>query len=113
VVDDEFAVGRMVGRMLERAGWSVETYTSPLDALERLQNDPEAFDMALFDVMMPELSGPELLEAVRGRGISLPVVFMTGSAPANTQTMDARAILSKPFSKHQLLQVLQLDSASS
>jgi len=109
IVDDEESVGRTVARLLDRAGCHVETYTDPIEALERVRTDPDAFDLALVDVMMPLLTGPELLAALRRFGIRLPVVFMTGAAPAETEVLDARAVLSKPFSKSQLLEALSLE----
>lgn len=106
VVDDEPAVGRMVQRVLERAGHIVEVFADPIDALDRLRAHPSDFDVALLDIMMPSLTGPELLSAMRRSGIEVPVVFMTGAAPADTEVFDARSVLSKPFTHLQLLDAL-------
>jgi len=102
VVDDEEALGRMVRRVLEHRGYDVEVFSDPQAALGALLNDPSAYDVALFDVMMPGLTGPQLLATLRRFGVDLPTVLMTGAAPEEVHALDAAGTLSKPFTREQL-----------
>ncbi|MBF5046623.1 response regulator [Aggregicoccus sp. 17bor-14] len=91
IVDDEPLVARAVRRVLQGAH-AVETATSAREALARLEAG-ERFDLLLCDVMMPEMSGQQLWEAL---GKSFPeqqaqVVFVTGGA----FTPEARAFLER------------------
>ncbi len=79
VVDDEPALGRLVSRMLE-AEHDVTVVARARDALTRLEG--EAFDVVLCDLMMPEMTGMDLVEHLRAHAPDLAdrVVLMTGGA---------------------------------
>jgi two-component system cell cycle sensor histidine kinase/response regulator CckA len=65
VVDDEEAVRRMASRMLDRCGCRVETAADGLQALSRLAEDPEPFDIVMLDLVMPRLDGEGTLAELR------------------------------------------------
>ncbi|RKH08593.1 PAS domain S-box protein [Corallococcus sp. CA047B] len=79
VVDDEPAVGRVLQRLLR--GHDVEVATSGRQALERMAQAPD-FDAVLCDVMMPDLAGRDVYEAVRRQhpGLERRFVFVSGGA---------------------------------
>ncbi|MBZ4334022.1 PAS domain S-box protein [Corallococcus coralloides] len=79
VVDDEPAVGRVLQRLLR--GHDVEVATSGRQALERMSRAP-GFDAVLCDVMMPDLAGRDVYEAVRRDhpGLERRFVFVSGGA---------------------------------
>jgi two-component system, cell cycle sensor histidine kinase and response regulator CckA len=79
VVDDEPAVGRALRRILREH--DVELATSGRQALERLTADA-SFHAILCDVMMPDLAGKDLYEAVQraGGGLEQRFVFVSGGA---------------------------------
>ncbi|NRD53422.1 PAS domain S-box protein [Corallococcus exiguus] len=79
VVDDEPAVGRVLQRLLR--GHDVEVATSGRQALERMSQAP-GFDAVLCDVMMPDLAGRDVYEAVRRDhpGLERRFVFVSGGA---------------------------------
>lgn len=112
VVDDEPRVVATLERVLARAGCSVRAFVDPEAALAHVTAAPEAFDLALIDVMMPELTGPELLSSLRRAGVRLPVVFMSSAAPIDPATCGAKGMLTKPFSRVELLSSLGLPHCS-
>src|SRR3989304_3561118 len=63
VIDDEPAVLRVLGLLLERNGFRVDTVASARDALRLLER--EKFDVVLSDIIMPELSGVDFLRELR------------------------------------------------
>jgi len=82
VIDDEDVIRALVMEILETGGHEVTGAESAENALALLE-DTE-FDLVVSDVIMPGLSGLELLEAVRSRRASLPVVLVTGAGTYDT-----------------------------
>ncbi|WP_295816388.1 hybrid sensor histidine kinase/response regulator [uncultured Deinococcus sp.] len=108
LVDDSLSVRRVVGRMLERAGFTVDTANDGQDAYERLQQGVP-YDVVLSDLEMPRMNGFELLSALRGRPTtaSLPVVIMTTRAGEKHQrlafSLGATDYFTKPVNEALLL----------
>jgi two-component system NtrC family sensor kinase len=101
VIDDEPLVITMLTRLLRRR-YDVTTTTSGVEGL-RLACD-EQWDAILCDVMLPEMSGPQLLERLQqeGRPIAAKVGFMTGGAFGSEATSLLERLgkggwLAKPF----------------
>jgi CheY-like chemotaxis protein len=80
IIDDHKDTCLVVERLLRSAGFLAECITSPLDALERLQTVTPA--AMLLDIMMPEMSGIELLSLVRTnpKTAHIPVLMMTATS---------------------------------
>ncbi len=99
IVDDEPVLLRALESLLRRKGHDVVALESPIAATQRLAQ--EDFDVALLDVKMPELSGLELLNAVRHRRPEIEVIMMTGNATVEDALAAVKAgaydFLTKPF----------------
>jgi two-component system response regulator HydG len=99
VVDDEPTLLRALEALLSRKGCVVVALDSPIAATQRLAQ--EDFDVALLDVKMPDLSGLELLTAVKHRRPEVEVIMMTGHATVETALEALKAgaydYLTKPF----------------
>lgn len=78
VVDDVEANRESLGRRLERRGFTVELASGGQEALQRLSGQPN-FDLVLLDVMMPDISGLDVLAEVRKTHspAELPIVMAT------------------------------------
>jgi putative two-component system response regulator len=104
VIDDEHVIRMLVMEILEAAGHAVTGAESAERALTLL--DREDFDLVVSDVVMPGLSGLELLEVVRVRRASLPVVLVTGAGTYDTLsralTRGAAGLVTKPFAHADL-----------
>jgi two-component system, LuxR family, response regulator FixJ len=105
VIDDDDALRDSVRLFLVNEGLSVKTYGSAnefLAGLEALQSG-----CIVTDVRMPGMSGMELLAHIAARGLSLPVVVITGHAdvPLAVRAMKQGAIdlLEKPFKAEELI----------
>jgi len=109
VVDDDEAVGLVLGGLLEQDGHHVERASSGRDALARIV--PASIDVVLTDVRMPGMSGMELLERVRAEHPEVPVVMLTahGSVPLAVEAMRAGAtdFLMKPFEREEVLRAIE------
>ena len=104
VIDDEDVIRALVVEILETAGHEITGAESAESALALLEDNE--FDLVVSDVIMPGLSGLELLEAVRSRRASLPVVLVTGAGTYDTLsqalTRGAAGLVTKPFSHAEL-----------
>jgi two-component system, NtrC family, nitrogen regulation response regulator GlnG len=75
VVDDEESIRWVLGTCLEKAGYSVEYGENGSQALEKADSDK--FSLIILDIKMPDLSGLEVLEELRSKGIDIPVIIIT------------------------------------
>ena len=75
VVDDQQDIVAMLQRALTRHGFTIDTTTSPDDALARAGTT--AYDAALVDLVMPGRDGVEVAAGLRARIPGLPVAVMT------------------------------------
>lgn len=76
VVDDDRYLLLALRQTLELAGYGVDTFTNPLEALAAAA--AHAYVAVLADIRMPELDGMELLQRMRGLDVDLPVILITG-----------------------------------
>ena len=109
LVDDDEAVRRSASFMLRTSGYLVKTYAS---GVELLQAGKEiAPGCILLDVRMPDMDGLEVQQALKERGMLLPVIVMTGHGDVSVavQAMKAGAIdfIEKPFEKAVLIGALE------
>lgn len=105
LVDDDEAIRRSAGFMLKTSGFRVQTYESGDQLLKAAGSlDPGC---VLLDIRMPGMDGLEVQQALKERGVGLPVVIMTGHGDVTlaVQAMKAGAIdfIEKPFEKAVLL----------
>jgi len=105
VVDDEAAQRRILGEILARAGYQVETADGAQAALECVAAD--GADLVLTDLRMPGTSGIDLLAQVKEHDPEIEVVLMTAYSDVKTAVEAMRRgaydYLAKPFEKDELL----------
>ncbi|MHB1428134.1 MAG: response regulator transcription factor [Rhodocyclaceae bacterium] len=106
VVDDEASLRRALVFLLESAGWQVAAYESA-EAFLAAASEPAPPGCLILDIRMPLMSGLELQRILNERGISLPVIFLTGHADVSiaVQAMKHGAceLIEKPFKDQVLL----------
>lgn len=105
VVEDERDLNRVISKRLESEGYSVDRCYNGKEALEFI--DAGEFDAIIMDIMMPKLSGIEVLKTLRARGDGTPVLLLTAkdSISDRVEGLDAGAqdYLVKPFAFEELL----------
>jgi len=107
LVEDEEGLRSLNARGLRSRGYSVIEASNGIEAMEALEEKDGAVDLVVSDVVMPEMDGPTLLKAMRGRNPDLKIIFVSGyaedafekSLPENQQF----AFLPKPFTLSQLV----------
>ena len=76
VIDDDYAMRRSWAFLIEGEGWEVVTYSNALAFLAA--NDFSRPGCLLLDVRMPRMSGLELQNALKDKGVDLPIIFISG-----------------------------------
>jgi len=108
VADDSETVLLMLQRRLEMEGYDVVTATDGVEALERLRElAPNEPDIILLDAMMPNMSGTEVLEEIRGKGSKVPIVMISAhldaQEPDRMRSLGATDCIPKPFEWEDLI----------
>ena len=105
LVDDDRNILASVSMALEAEGFTVETYTGGVEALDALGRRP--VDLAIVDIKMPRMDGMELLERLR-RKSGLPVIFLTSKDDEIDEVLGLRMgaddYITKPFSQRLLIE---------
>jgi two-component system, cell cycle sensor histidine kinase and response regulator CckA len=104
VVDDDDDIRRMVERVLRRAKYTVMTAASGPEALALVRAYPRDIDLLLTDMVMPGMTGQDLLRELATMRPQLQAVFMSGYNPG--APIDPRRFVSKPFDRSTLLHVV-------
>jgi len=108
VADDSETVLLMLQRRLEMEGYEVVTAKDGFEALEQLRElAPSEPDVILLDAMMPRKSGIEVLEEIRGKGSTIPIVMISAhldaQEPDRMRSLGATDIVPKPFEWEDLI----------
>lgn len=113
VADDDPAILRLVATILEKENYSVTSARDGREAYKILQSDQD-FTAAVFDVVMPHISGPELVRYMKTekRLMKIPVMMMTAEQDpklsSDSFAAGAVVFLPKPFTTAQLQIMLQM-----
>jgi PAS domain S-box-containing protein len=113
VVDDSEINRSVAQSILQKQGATVTTCCSGIEAVERLRQQPDAFDIVLMDVQMPELDGNEATVRIRNelRLETLPIIALTANALASERERSLQAgmsdFLSKPLEPALLIRVVR------
>jgi DNA-binding NtrC family response regulator len=78
LIDDEPLVVQVTQQLLERIGYRVIPFTKSPDALQSFQAAPEAFDLVITDMRMPDLDGAALSQALKEIRPDIPIILCTG-----------------------------------
>ena len=108
VIDDEAVVSEVIAAMLANSGYEVVSAETAAEALDLFAD--ESIRLVITDILMPHVSGLELLEAMRARRPNVPIVLVTGAATHDNMsealTRGADGFIVKPFTQAELEQAL-------
>ena len=108
VVDDDLSVLSVIKCMLECGDYNVLMAHSAETALRMVERDDLTIDLMLLDVVMPDISGPDLAERILAIRPHMRVLFMSGctdSEVVRVKILDrALGFLPKPFTSDSLLE---------
>ena len=98
VVEDDPRVSRSTVGALEELGYRPIACSGGREALEILEREKGRIELVITDIMMPEMTGPELVRAASARWPSTAILFVTGYVgEAGSEELSGHDILRKPF----------------
>lgn len=105
VVDDEPSIGHLVSRLLGKQGYACNTCESATEAIEKIESG--AYELVVSDIMMPGMSGIELLARAKKTHPDMAFIMLTGVDDHETavRALDFGAFgyVIKPFEANELL----------
>lgn len=106
MVDDEPQIGKIFGLKLKLSGYEVVTTTSGKEAIELVRN--QKFDLMLLDILMPEVTGLEVLDDVREFS-QIPVIIFTARTDIFefAKRIGANDYISKPINPDLLVEKIK------
>jgi len=109
-VDDDDAIVLLITRVLQNSGYQVTGHTDAREALKQLSEHPDAFDVVVTDLSMPEMNGFDLAAQIKRLRPSLPIVMTSGYVRTQdqerAQALGIDHIILKPNTIEELGQVL-------
>ncbi|MGE5319592.1 MAG: ATP-binding protein [Hyphomicrobiaceae bacterium] len=111
VAEDNPVNQRVIRGLLEHAGHRTYLARDGEEALDMLESDEQTFNLAIIDMHMPRLSGPELVQRWRFMETGhLPIIMLTADARAEAQTAcqaaGADTFLTKPVNSRELIELI-------
>jgi response regulator RpfG family c-di-GMP phosphodiesterase len=104
IVDDDPGIRETISQIIEELGYTSETASDGLDALAILDSGP--FLCVFTDIMMPKMTGLELIKKIKAKDVSLPIIVITGYASLeiaiDAMKCGASDFISKPFKVSQI-----------
>jgi PAS domain S-box-containing protein len=111
LVEDEEIQLRSLEALLRKLGYRVTAASNGLEALSLFRADPSAFDLALTDQTMPQMTGAKLAEALFETRPGFPVVLCTGFSEVingdEARSLGIREFVMKPFSVGEVAQAIR------
>jgi RNA polymerase sigma factor (sigma-70 family) len=109
VIDDDLSMRQAITTLIDTVGLNSQTYGSGQEFLQHLSLDVPS--CLVLDVRLPGLSGLNLQRELSERGMSIPIIFITGHGdiPMSVQAMKAGVVefLTKPFRDQDLLDAIE------
>ena len=107
LIEDDILVRELLVRLLVRAGYEVIDFPDGMPALET--GNLEDQDLIISDLNLPT-GGEQFVRTLRGRGVHTPIIIVSGDLDKGLDyftSIGVQATLSKPFSKDELLYLIQ------
>lgn len=105
-IDDDPTAGDLFRRFARDKNYTLHVFKQPLQALQHIRE--HGSDLVITDLSMPDMSGLELLEAIRQTDIELPIIMITGFSTEDNAIralrLGATDFIKKPYDAEALLQ---------
>lgn len=109
VVEDEKNLNRLIAEGIEDEGYNVDRCFNGKDALDYISS--AEYDAILMDILMPKMSGLDVVRKIRSEGNTTPVIFLTSLSEVNDRVEGLNSggdyYLVKPFSMDELVAVVR------
>ena len=120
ILDDDLVICGMLRELLELTGHEVFVYNNPWDLLMALfHSDPPThlFDALIVDLLLPDLSGSQVIQQIREHFADLPIVAISAlpdmALDAIHDKFPTVVVLKKPFALKELLKAIEHTTSQS
>jgi CheY-like chemotaxis protein len=97
--------------MLENLGYKITARTSSIEALELFRNNPDAFDLIITDMTMPNMTGKDLAKELMTIRLDIPIIICTGFSEKinerSAEEMGINAFVMKPIVMSQIASTIR------
>lgn len=104
VIEDDASINALIVELLKEAGYSVQSAYSGTEGKLRLEM--EAFDLVMMDLMLPGMTGEELIEEIRKKKV-MPIIVVSAKVGMETRIevlrMGADDFIAKPFNNEEVI----------
>ena len=111
IVDDEESILNVLQKMLERLGYRVTARTKAIETLKIFRDDPNAFDLVITDMTMPNMTGKELADELKKTRSDIPVILCTGFSNRidenEAKQVGIDAFIMKPISRKAIADTIR------
>ena len=107
VVEDDPAIRRLIGKLLERKGVSVDIALDGNAAMSKLREND--YNAVVLDLMMPEVTGFQLIEFIKSTGKRTPVAVVSAVSQQALTDLDldiVKVVISKPFDVDEFIKAI-------
>ena len=98
IVEDDPAIRRLVGKLLQRRGIDIDIANDGKQAIDKIRTG--VYDVLILDLMVPEVNGFEIIDFVRKNNINTPVAVVSAVSHQALTKLDTgivKLVISKPF----------------
>lgn len=110
LIDDEELVLQTAKELIEELGFKVIGVTDPLEALKVHEDYGDKLDLIIVDIIMPKMSGFELIKAIRAKDQNVKIIVSSGygleSDRIGAEELNIAGIVQKPFSIHSISEAI-------
>jgi len=101
MIDDEIEIIALFRKILTKLGYQIEVFTNSTEALKKIENNPDKYDLLITDLTMPGKTGIEIAEEIQKIKKDMPVILISGySAEISEEKMTRlgiKGVLQKPL----------------
>lgn len=111
IVEDEEAIRRLASEILSGAGYQVFCASDATEAISQFEQEIDSIDLVIMDLVLPGMSGPQVVERLRIGNPSLGILYISGydlenQRPELPRPLDGR-LLQKPFATVELAEAVR------
>jgi len=111
LVDDDKQITNLTKSILEKLGYTILLANNGEEALKVFFNNKENIDLAILDLVLPDINGTQLLQSLRVNGFNKKIIFCTGFKDderlVDIQKLDVYRVINKPFLFDELSRIIK------
>jgi signal transduction histidine kinase/CheY-like chemotaxis protein len=111
LVDDDKEITNLTKSILEKLGYTILLANNGEEALKVYMNNKENIDLAILDLVLPDINGTQLLQSLRVNGFNKKIIFCTGFKDderlVDIQNLDVYRVINKPFLFDELSKIIK------